>query len=99
APSSATQALPPASSAPASATQAAPRTKLTFDLSTTDPSGHPTPADLSMSVFLIDSLQPIPDENILSYLLLRSDLKGKIESPASYFADTDPATTAALDDL
>ena len=81
------------------ASSAAPRTKLSVGLATSDPSGHPAPADLSLSVFLLDSLQPIPDENILSYLLLRSDLKGKIESPAAYFANADPATTAALDDL
>jgi hypothetical protein len=75
------------------------RQKLTVDLSTTDPSGRPVPADLSMSVFLTDSLQSIPDENILSYLLLTSDLKGKIESPGYYFADPGPETVAALDCL
>jgi hypothetical protein len=75
------------------------RQKLTVDLSTTDPSGRPVPADLSMSVFLIDSLQSIPDENILSYLLLTSDLKGKIESPGYYFAHPGPATADALDCL
>ena len=76
-----------------------PRTKLDVDLATTGPSGHPVPADLSLSAFLIDSLQPVPTENILSYLLLRSDLRGDIESPQSYFADSDPATIASLDDL
>jgi hypothetical protein len=75
------------------------RHNLSVDLSTTNPSGHPVNADLSISVFLIDSLQPIPDENILTYLLLRSDLKGKIECPQSYFANTDPETIEALDNL
>ncbi len=84
---------------PASASPTSTRGKLTVDLSTTDPSGHPVTADLSMSVFLIDSLQSIPGENILSYLLLRSDLKGKIECPEYYFANTDAATTEALDNL
>ena len=96
-----------AATAPTAASGSAPmpapayntRGKLTVDLSTTDPSGHPVTADLSMSVFLTDSLQSIPGENILSYLLLRSDLKGKIESPEYYFANTDAATTEALDNL
>ena len=75
------------------------RHKLLLDLSSTDQSGHPTPANLSMSVFLLDSLQSIPEENILSYLLLSSDLKGRIDSPQSYFADSRPETLEALDDL
>ena len=78
---------------------AATRTRLDVDLATADPSGRPMPADLSLSVFLTDSLEPLPGENIVSYLLLRSDLQGKIESPQSYFADKDPATIEALDDL
>lgn len=50
----------------------------------------PTPANLSISVFLLDSLQAAPKSNILSYLWLESDLKGEIESPEYYFSnDTD----------
>jgi len=75
------------------------RQQLAIDLSTSDPSGQPLTADLSLSVFLVDSLQSIPDENILSYLLLRSDLKGKIQSPQYYFANADPETLEALDNL
>jgi hypothetical protein len=84
---------------PTASPTSAPRQKLTVDLSTSDPSGRPLTADLSLSVFLIDSLQSIPVEDILSYLLLRSDLKGKIESPQYYFANTDPQTSEALDNL
>ena len=79
-----------------------------IDLQTSGPAGTPAPASLSLSAILIDSLQPIPDEDILTYLLLTSDLKGRIEDPQYYFAHTD-ATTAkaaeaaesvkALDDL
>lgn len=51
---------------------------------------------LSVSVFLIDSLQGIPENDILSYLWLKSDLKGYIESPSYYFtssnADIDQVT-------
>jgi hypothetical protein len=75
------------------------RHKITVGLSTTGPSGQPVPADLSMSVFKLDSFQTIPDENILSYLLLTSDLKGKIDSPGYYFAHPGTGSTEALDCL
>jgi hypothetical protein len=75
------------------------RTGLSIGLSTTDSSGHPVPADLSMSVFLLDSLQSIPRGNILTYLLLISDLKGQLESPLDDITETSPAATEALDDL
>lgn len=44
-------------------------------------------SNLSLSVFLIDSLQTAPHSNLLSYLWLESDLKGEIESPEYYFTD------------
>jgi len=75
------------------------RKKISVDLSTTGASGLPVSAGLSMSVFLIDSLQPIPGENILSYLLLSSDLKGKIDSLPYYFGGTGPEAAEALDNL
>jgi hypothetical protein len=59
----------------------------------------PAIADLSLSIFRIDSLQQIPEGNILNYLLLSSELKGKIESPGYYFDDTDPSVAAATDNL
>jgi hypothetical protein len=63
------------------------RKKIDLSLLTTDQSEKPLEANLSMSVFLIDSLQPIPQKNILNYLLLTSDLKGNIEEPQYYFTD------------
>jgi hypothetical protein len=75
------------------------RKKISVDLSTSGPSGLPVSANLSMSVFLIDSLQSIPGENILSYLLLSSDLKGRIDSLPYYFRETGPAAEEALDNL
>ena len=75
------------------------RKKISVDLSATDPSGLPVPANLSMSVFLIDSLQSIPGENILSYLLLGSDLKGRIDSLSYYFSEPGPQVEEALDNL
>jgi hypothetical protein len=53
----------------------------------TNQSQKPLAANLSMSVYLIDSLQGAPESNILSYLWLQSDLKGEIETPQYYFSD------------
>jgi hypothetical protein len=75
------------------------RKKIDIDLSTLDQSGHPLQADLSLSVFWIDSLQSLTPGNILTYLLMTSDLKGKIESPQYYFENAGAETIAAVDNL
>lgn len=55
------------------------------------------PATLSASVYLLDSL-PAPEQPTLdSYLLLTSDLKGTVESPAYYFENPNAKTDEALD--
>jgi hypothetical protein len=48
---------------------------------------------------MIDSLQPVPEENIISYLFLRSELTGKIESPEYYFLNPDSNSDKAIDNL
>lgn len=71
------------------------REKVHLDL-TTLASGKES-ATLSASVYLLDSL-PAPDQpTIDSYLLLTSDLKGTVESPAYYFDHPDAKTDEALD--
>ena len=52
---------------------------------------------VSISVFKLDSLSLIDSADIHTYLWLESDLKGEIESPASYF--TDPARKSNAIDL
>jgi len=53
---------------------------------------------LSVSVTDADLVQQDPDQNnIVSNLLLTSDLKGYIHNPAWYFRDTTQATLQALD--
>ncbi len=42
-------------------------------------------SNLSVSVYKLDSLNKIPDSDILSYLWLTSDLRGNIENPRFYF--------------
>ncbi len=75
------------------------RKPIRIDLSTTNTNSQPLSGNLSMSVFMIDSLQPIPEQSIITYLYLHSELKGRIESPEYYFANTDKASDEALDNL
>jgi hypothetical protein len=76
-----------------------PRERVELDLKVTNQKGHPVSANLSLSVTdagqgpVLDSLR----ENIVTNLLLRSDLKGHIESPQQYFRDTTKQTQQALD--
>lgn len=63
------------------------------DIYTADQNGNPTPARFSLSG--LDASQLVlPDsteDNIYSYLLLTSDLKGKIDKPGYYFTDASDA--------
>ncbi len=75
------------------------RKKVTIELDTHDAKQLPVSGNLSMSVYLLDSLQTLEPGNILSYLWLTSDLKGKIESPDYYFRDNSPEVQEATDNL
>ncbi len=64
-----------------------PREKVTLTLKTVDEKGDPVPSNLSLAV-LDDKLWTFADDkqdNILSWLLMSSELKGKIEDPDFYF--------------
>jgi len=60
-------------------------------------------ANLSMSVFLMDSVQaPYTIQDIESYLLLTNEVNGYVESPSSYFDSTKMANnekSIAIDNL
>lgn len=78
--------------------QYAPREKITIDL-TSALNTTPAIADLSVSVYLVDSL-PAPEQTFIeSYLVLASDLKGTVESPGYYFQNTGLEADQALDNL
>lgn len=62
------------------------RQKVELSINTTE-NDLPTKSNLSLSLYLIDSLQSAPRSNILSYLWLESDLKGEIENPNYYFSE------------
>lgn len=53
--------------------------------------------NLSIAVIKIDDIQRTPEENILSYLYLSKDLKGKVENPKHYFSQD--AKKADIDNL
>jgi len=75
------------------------RKKVSVSIAAKDLSGQVKPANLSMSVYKLDSLQSTDGGEIFSYLWLRSDLRGNIESPDYYFKNTGEEVDAALDNL
>ncbi|QHT65543.1 hypothetical protein GXP67_02105 [Rhodocytophaga rosea] len=79
--------------------QYASRKKVIVDILTTTQPGEPAMADMSMSVYLLDSLQQPEQADIFSYLWLKADLQGNIENPQYYLSDTSPEATQALDNL
>lgn len=75
------------------------RKKLNLQLKVSKENGNPDPANLSISVFMLDSLNHIQSPDILASLYLTSDLKGTIESPEWYFENDDRKVDEALDNL
>jgi TonB-dependent SusC/RagA subfamily outer membrane receptor len=76
-----------------------PREKVTLTIKTEDDKGNPVPSNVSLAV-LDDKLYTFADDrqdNILSWLLMSSELKGKIEEPNFYFKKDEPKAPAALD--
>ncbi|MCP4443429.1 MAG: hypothetical protein GY810_31385 [Aureispira sp.] len=70
-----------------------PREKVDMSIQVTDEKGIPMPSNFSLAV-VDDKLLTFADDkqgHILSYMLLESDIQGKIEEPNFYFdQDTDP---------
>jgi hypothetical protein len=75
------------------------RNPVTISLNTGNSVNLPLAGNLSMSVFMIDSLQRVPEQNIFYWLYLNSDLKGRVQSPEYYFSNPDKSTDEALDNL
>ncbi len=74
-----------------------PREKISLDFDIRNSLGNPVAGDFVVSV--TDSKAVVLDpaaENIFSYLLLSSDLRGNVEDPAHYF---DPANTLRKEQL
>lgn len=76
-----------------------PREKVTLRLKTLDENGHPVPSNFSLSV-IDDKLWSLADDkqdHILSWLLMSSELHGKIEEPQFYFKEEEKAAIPSLD--
>lgn len=74
------------------------RDKIILGIHVTDTDGRPVPS--SLSVALTDANQVIKSPNsgnILTQLLLQSDVKGHIENPASFFKDQKKSSLLKLD--
>ncbi|MCB8995646.1 MAG: TonB-dependent receptor plug domain-containing protein [Bacteroidales bacterium] len=66
-------------------------------ISVSDKKGNPVEGSFSVSIANAEDIKD--DQNIVSNLLLDSDLKGKIENPAYYFSNWNPQKEKELDDL
>ena len=75
------------------------RKKVQMQIAAREEGGAQLPASLSLSVYRLGALQPLPGMDIYNYLWLSSDLKGNIESPETYFSATGPEADQALDNL
>ena len=76
------------------------REKVSLQISAKDNNGNPIEGNFSISITDRRSIQPDSlADNILSNLLLTSDLKGYIEAPGYYFLHQDPRTLRTLDFL
>jgi hypothetical protein len=75
------------------------RSRVVTQISTTDKAANSLSGNLSAAVYRIEDDNPEAQENILSYLLLSSELKGEIEDPAYYFQNEDPQANEALENL
>jgi len=73
------------------------RKKVSISLLTKKGAGIASSANLSLSVYKIDSLSTVKPMGIYPYLWLASDLTGTLESPEYYFNNS--ADTEAMDNL
>ncbi|RQO37589.1 hypothetical protein DBR39_11900 [Chryseobacterium sp. KBW03] len=76
-----------------------PREKVILNIETTDENNRPIPANLGLSV-VDDKLWTYADDkqnHIISWLLMDSELKGKIEKPQFYFDKKEEKANKSLD--
>ena len=75
------------------------RAPVSLSLLTNDQAGASIAADLSVSVYRLDSLQTGEGSSLPAYLWLTSDLRGTIESPDYYLTNSGPVVDVAVDNL
>lgn len=75
------------------------REKITLDLSASVAATAIDMTNLSVAIYLDDSIKSPQEQDIASYLWLTADLKGDIESPEYYFSNVSKETDQQLDNL
>lgn len=76
------------------------REEVKVSIATYDSKTLPVAADMSFSVYAIDSLQQVPyPMGMASYMYLVSDLGGQIEEPDYYFSQKDSVDHSEVDNL
>jgi hypothetical protein len=75
------------------------REEIKIDIEAKDKMGNAVASNLGFVATTNSLAPPQYFEHLLSYFLLRSDLKGHIESPSFYFQDTSKLAKKALDNL
>lgn len=74
------------------------RERVAMDIAVTDSQGRAASGNFSMTVTDATVVERGEEaENILSYMLLSSDLRGEVENPGSYFTDSSSKTLENLD--
>ncbi len=77
-----------------------PREKVTLQVQAKDETGAPVAGNFSLAITDQKTVTPSPHAaNLVSYLLLSSDLKGHVEEPSYYFSSATPEAALALDNL
>ncbi|WP_426667908.1 hypothetical protein ACPPVU_17845 [Mucilaginibacter sp. McL0603] len=75
------------------------RKKVSLSITTRNKDNKNIPANLSLSVYRLDSLQNNDAAHIAGYLWLSADLKGHIESPDYYIENNNEETNQAIDNV
>ena len=75
------------------------RTNVVLNASVQTSAGQPNQASLSVAVYRVDSLANIDSGDILSYLWMTSDLRGRVESPDYYLKPETAEVAQATDNL
>ncbi|NDV77659.1 alpha-2-macroglobulin family protein [Dysgonomonas sp. 511] len=78
-----------------------PKEKVSLSIKTTDDMGNPLSANIGLSVVDEQILTMADDkqDNLLTYMLLSSELKGEIQEPSFYFDPNEPKANEAIDYL
>ncbi len=77
----------------------APRDSVSIDILATNEDGSPLSGSFSVAITDNNQVKLEDKDNIGSYFLLQSDIKGEIEDAGWYFKDNELPTLAALDHL